>query len=148
MNLEEIKNGLKTICLSHKAINDFEFGEDSLVSSGKKTKYPLAYLEIPYNVNYELDNNRWKTFQFALLILLNPSNDDVVNDHKSISKGEIIGDSIITKLQNDFPQLALDSVNGVSLRQHSTANASGFRFDLTVRTPRACFDSNDLTANG
>ena len=85
MTLEEIKNSIKEISFSSTHIKSFDYGEDFLLATGKGSDYPMSFLEIPYNVSYELDNNKYKTFQFALLILMKPANDDVQRDHRSIS---------------------------------------------------------------
>lgn len=145
MTLEEIKDGIKEISLSHRRIKDFDYGEDFTLATGKGSKYPLTFLEIPYSANYELSNNKFKTFSFALLVLMKPSLDDVIGDHKGISEAEIIGDSIITKLQADLPELKLDSVTGLSLREFSDDNVSGFRFDITARTFRTCYNPDDFS---
>ena len=63
MTLEEIKQAIEAISLSHKRIASFDYGEDYLLATGKGTDYPLVFLEIPYNANYELANNKFKTFQ-------------------------------------------------------------------------------------
>lgn len=139
MNLEQIKDKIQTISLSHKQIVDFDYGEDFLLATGKGSDYPLAFLEIPYSINYQLDNNRFKTFSFALLILMNPAVDDLQDDHSSISEAETIADSIITTIQTEFRTMGilLDTVNGISLREFSDDSVSGVRFDITIKVFRS-----------
>lgn len=56
MNLEQIKDKIETVSLSHKQIVDFDYGETFLLATGKGSDYPLAFLELPYFIGYQLDN--------------------------------------------------------------------------------------------
>jgi hypothetical protein len=146
MTLEQIKDSIKRIALEHRQINDFDYGEDFLLATGKGNDYPMAFLEIPYNVTYDLSRNKYKTVQFALLVLFPPSNDAVKEDHTCISNAEQIGDAIITRMQDEFLLLGflIDSVNGLSLREFSDDSVSGFRFEISGKIMRSFCQNNYL----
>jgi hypothetical protein len=137
MTLEQLKDSIRTISLSHISISDFDYGEDALIGTTDKVK-PYIYLELPYQITYSA-NHQNKTIQFALLVLLPSINDDnVVTDHESISNAERIGDAIITKIQEDIKEFRLTGINGVSLREFSDDNLNGFRFDVQGLMTRIC----------
>lgn len=143
MNLEQLKDTIKSVCQSHKRIVGFDYGEDYLVSV-KNNNYPMSFLEIPYSVVYDSADKRFKSFQFALLILMQPNNDNVIEDHENISDAETIGDAIMSKLKDILKSQGtiVDSVNGFSLREFSDDNVSGMRYDVQVRTFREFCDKN------
>lgn len=143
MTLEDLKDKIKSISLAHKKINDFDYGEDYLLATGKGNDYPLAFLEMPYLINYEPDN-RFKTLQFSLLILMPPTNDDIINDHQNISDAEQIADAIITRFKNEAASIGfiIDTVDGTSLREFSDDNVSGFRLGITGKFFRAYCNNN------
>lgn len=144
MTLELLKNRIRHISISHKQITDFDYGEDFLLATGKGRDYPLVFLEIPYNLSYEIPSNRFKSLQFALLVLMKPTNDAVDEDHVLISKSETIGDAIVTRFQKEAAQIGfiIDSVNGISLREFSDDNVQGFRFEITGRFFREYCSNN------
>jgi len=135
MTLEDIKNEFESITLKHKQIKTFDFGEkyDASNASNGNYQYPLAFLEIPYLINYELPINKFKTLQFALNILIKPEPDKVSDDHQAISDCEVIGEAIITRIMLEVSDFKFDSVSGLSLREFSDDNCSGFRFDFQIR---------------
>jgi len=139
MTLQDLKDQIQTICLQHNDVKTFDYGEDFQMATGKGVEYPLTYLEIPYSFNYELATNRFKTVQFALWVLNNPSLDDVVGDHQQISNMETIADAIITRMQDDLKPLGfrITSVNGISVRNSTDDNVSGVRLDIQGDTFRA-----------
>jgi hypothetical protein len=54
MTLEQIKNGLKQICLGHRYIQSFGFGESFYIDENPDGSVNTAYLEIPYGINYRV----------------------------------------------------------------------------------------------
>lgn len=143
MTLEELKDKIKLISLAHKSINGFDYGEDFLLARGAAT-YPMVFVEIPYNLSYQIANGRFKTFQFALLVLMPSQVDNLTTDHQGISQAETIGDAIITRLINDLKPLgvSIDNISGLSLREFSDDNVNGFRFDVTAKTFRSYCNNN------
>lgn len=136
MTLESIKDIFKTVSLQHRDIKEFYVGDSFSVAVSPKTKYPIVFLEIPYNINYD-NNRRVKTFQFALLVLLKIKQDDIVSSHKAISNAENIGDAILSKIQNDHKsEMIISNINGLSLDQFSDDYLSGVRFEMTITVNR------------
>jgi hypothetical protein len=143
MTLEELRHTIKNISLSHKEIRDFDYGEDFLLATGKGKDYPLVFLELPYSINYESDN-RFKTLSFALNVLMTPTDDDIKDDHENISEAEQICDAIITRFQDEVKQFGfiINNVNGISLREYSDDNVSGFRLEIQGRVFRSYCNKN------
>jgi len=136
MTLEEIKNIFNTTSLSHKDIKEFYVGDSFSVAVSPKTKYPIVFLEIPYNIAYD-NNRRLKSYSFAMMVLFKVKQDDINDSHKAISAAEDIGDAILSKIQNDNKSsLIISGVNGLSLDQFSDDYLAGVRFELTVSITR------------
>ncbi len=136
MTLEQIKNVFNTISLQHIDIKEFYVGDSFSVAVSPKTKYPIVFMEIPYNISYS-DNRRLKTYAFALLVLFKVKQDSIEDSHKAISAAEDIGDAIISKIQNDYKsQFLISGINGLSLDQFSDDYLAGVRFELTVTVNR------------
>lgn len=146
MTLQELKDNIERIALKHKQIVSFEFGEDFLLATGKGSKYPMVFLEIPYNINYDLPTTAFKDFSFALLVL-KPSNKDqpIVEDHRDISASEVIGEAIIRRITTELKPFGflVQQVSGNSLRRFSNDMVSGIRYDLTGRLTRSSCNYND-----
>jgi hypothetical protein len=138
MNLEEIKDNIKTICFGHSQINEFNYGEQFIIDD-LNTRTSQAFLEIPYSLTYDLNANQ-KTVQFALLILFPSSGvDGIATDHQAISRSEVIGDQVIKEIQLLRTQgLVIDSANGLSVRNIGDTDMCGMRYDITARTLRSC----------
>jgi hypothetical protein len=145
MTLEQLKDHIETISIGHRAIQAFNFGEEFIIDDIEQGRVQQVFLEIPYTVNYDITGNKFKTFQFALLVLF-PSvgEDGVVLDHISISRAESIGDAIITKFQDTIRAegAIIADVNAISLRNISGSDLCGIRFELTIRTFRTFCNKN------
>lgn len=137
LTIEEIKNRIKEVSLSHEDIDSFDFGESFDVANFKNADYPMCFLELPYLLTYE-DNRRFKTIQLAINFL---GRGDFEKDreftNKVISDMELVGDAIITKLGDDYTDFKFDTVNAVSLRDFSDDSLSGIRYEVIIRTQRA-----------
>lgn len=141
MTIEQVKDIFESTSLNHVDIKSFGFGEDSDIGVQNAKDFPNTFLEIPYNLNYDLSNYRFKTLQFAFLVLLKSKQDDVQGDHYLISASEQIAEAILTKIQTEHKELVFESVNGLSVREFSDDSVAGFRFDLTIRLNRSyCLD--------
>ncbi|GHM98852.1 hypothetical protein WSM22_03420 [Cytophagales bacterium WSM2-2] len=140
MTLQHFKNEIEKICLSNRNIQSFDYGEDYQLATGKGKKYPLAFLELPYNIDYSFDQDNLKTVQFALLILFTTKGkgDDVKGDHMLISQAESIGDNVTQIIYKTVKGFKIDSVNGLSLREFSDDNATGVRLEIKGQMKRDC----------
>jgi|AntRauTorcE11897_2_1112592.scaffolds.fasta_scaffold23044_3 uncharacterized protein with HEPN domain len=137
LTIEEIKNRIKQVSLSHEDIESFDFGESFDVANFKNATYPMCFLELPYLLTY-LDDRRFKTIQLAINFL---GRGDFEKDreytNEVISNMELIGDAVITKLEQEYTDFKFDSVNAVSLRDFSDDSLSGVRYEVIIRTQRA-----------
>lgn len=141
MTIDEVKNIFETTALNHVDIKSFGFGEDSEIGVQNATEFPNAFLEIPYNLSYDLSNYRYKTIQFAFLILLKSKSDDLTGDHYLISASEQIAEAILTKIMTENKHLVFETVNGLSVREFSDDSVAGFRFDLSIQIKKSyCLD--------
>jgi hypothetical protein len=138
MTLEELKEGIESIALSIEGIKTFDVGEDALLATGAGTDYPMIYMEIPYNINYEIKAVPFKTVQFALLVLFKGVVDNVKEDHRLISNAEQIGDVLLKTIKKDLPEFKMDSANGVSVREFSDDSCAGVRIEVTGKILRSC----------
>jgi len=141
MTLETLKDIFRQVSLAHNEISDFNFGEQY---SHNDESYPLAFLEIPYSITYDLEaTSNSKAVQFAFIVAMMPEDSgDLVAQHSSISQAERIGESIFQKIREEIPVLKFESISGVSLNRISNDLAPGFRFDVTVKFNRTCLDEN------
>lgn len=136
MTLEQIKDAINSVSLSHKSIKEFYVGNRFDVGTYPSAKYPVAFLEIPYNIAYS-DDRKFKTYNFAFLVLLRKDVEDIVDSHKAISKAENIGDAILSKLQNDYAQqFRINGINALSLDNFSDDDVAGVRYQLTITVIR------------
>jgi hypothetical protein len=136
MTLEQIKNAFNTVSLQHIDIKEFYVGDSFSVAVSPKTKYPIVFMEIPYNISYA-DNRRLKNYSFALLVLFKTKTDDIDLSHKAISSAEDIGDAIISKIQNDYKSdFIISGINALSVDQFSDDLLAGVRFELTTTVNR------------
>lgn len=136
LSIEEIKNRIKDVSLSHKDITSYDFGETFDVANLKNASYPMCFLELPYFLSY-LEDRRFKTIQLAINIL-DRGDFEADREHTNsvISHMETVGDAIISKLENNYKDFKFDSIDGVSLRDFSDDNLSGIRFEVVIRTQR------------
>ncbi len=140
MTLHELKTEIEKICLSNKHIRSFSYGEDFQLATGKATKYPLTFLELPYNLDYSFEQDNTKGVQFALLVLFTSKGkgDNIKSEHELISQAESIGDGITNVLFKTVKEFRVTSVNALSLREFSDDNCSGMRFEIKGSMKRSC----------
>lgn len=134
MTLDELQNAFRKVSLQHKAIESFDIGTSFDHAVKTDTQYPLAFLEVPYSVPFD-DSGRFLSVNFAYYILFKAQSDDL--NHSLMSKALDIGDSVISKISNDFQsELSISGLNGLSLNEFSDDTCAGFRFEMTVSIPR------------
>jgi len=135
MTLQDIKEIFEKTSLQHKKVKTYDFGEryDASNAANGNWEYPLAFLELPYLQTWILPINQFKTLEFSFNILIKPAPDSISDDHQAISDCEMIGEAIITKIQNENHDIKFDSVTGLSLHKFSDDDTSGFRYDFKIR---------------
>lgn len=134
MTLEEIKNEFKRVSLAHVDVLQFNYGETFDIPDAGTNQYPFAFLELPYLQTY--DKNKTKSINFALNILIKTEPDNKEQDHQAISDADIIGDAIITRIQNENKELFFENITALSLREFSDDDVAGQRFEFLIKTGR------------
>lgn len=145
MTLEQFKDKIKNICLAHKDIKKFDYGSEYNKDEDNDSIYPMAFLELPYVYDYELDNTM-DSFSIALDILIATNNDDVESDHFAISISKEIADVILLYINNEVDDFKIESASGLSTREYTDDNVAGWRLELDILFPREncdAFDYND-----
>jgi hypothetical protein len=136
MTLNDIKNAFNAVSLQAIDIQEFYEGNAFDQAISPSTKYPITFLEIPYDINYN-DNRRTKTYQFAFLVLKKIEQDNINAAHDAISWAENLGDAILSKIQNDYKKdFLITGINALSLDQFSDDYLGGVRYNLTVTVNR------------
>lgn len=136
MTLARLKEIFNSVSLQHIEIKEFYVGNSFSIAVSPRTKYPIVFMEIPYNISYN-DDQRLKTYQFALNILFKVKQDDIEQSHAAMSKAEDIGDQILSKIMDDYKsEILLTGVRALSLDQFSDDYLSGMRYELTVNVNR------------
>lgn len=141
MNLETLKNEIERICLLHKDIKQFNFGETFDFDDGNNNSYPFAFLEIPYYITYPTNRKKTKSIRFAIDILLY-TDDDRESDHTAISDAEVIGDAIVSRIDSELKELYFNNITVMSLRNFSDDDVAGMRYEFEIVTKRAFCDNN------
>jgi len=143
MTLEDFKNYFKLVCLAHRDIRDFSVGNDYNQAT-KSNNYPLAFLEIPYLINYDLTKN-YDVMNCALNISYKAGvTDDVDTDHNSISKAKEIGDAIMLYINENSDEFKITEVNGLSFREFTDDATAGLRYEMTIILSRGICNSYDF----
>lgn len=145
MTLEQLKEYIKSVALSHKDVNDFKVGSDYNKATGISNEYPMVFYELPYFLNYNISpNNQLDELQFAFNVLVKSSVDNVDEDHLAISKGKEIGDAIVTYIQEKATDFMIMSVTGLSVREYTDDSVAGMRYEWTIGLPREYCNSTNL----
>lgn len=136
VTVQRIVDIFNKVSLAHIDIKEFYHGTTFDYAGNTNTKYPIVFLETPFNINYN-DNRKFKTFNFAFSVLLKTKVDDVNNAMTAISVAEDINDAIISKIQNDYKsELLISGVQALSLENFSDDNLGGVRSSITVTVTR------------
>jgi hypothetical protein len=136
MTLNDVKNAFNKVSLQAIDIKEFYEGNAFDAAISPKTVYPITFLEIPYNINYP-DDRKFKTYQFAFLVLKKIKQDSAEDAHNAISWAEELGDAILSKIQNDYKKdFLLTGINALSLDNYSDDYLGGVRYNLTVTVIR------------
>jgi len=136
MTLKEIVDAFNSVSLQHKSINEFYYGNSYDIAVSPKTKYPIVFLETPFNIDYS-DNRRLKSYKFSLNVLFKTKSDNQKSSLSAISLAEDILDAILSKLQNDYQnKFIITGINALSLEDFSDDQLGGVRSNLTVSVNR------------
>lgn len=139
MNLIELKDYIKYVCLSHKDIKSFTYGSDFDIAVNKKDVYPQCFLELPFIVDVNL-TEPYDRIQIALNVLVAINADSIDSDWIAISYAKDIGDVIVQYINDNCSDFRIDSTNAISVREHTDDSVAGMRYDLEILFPRICVD--------
>ena len=131
VTLSVLTNIFNVVSLKHKNINQFYTGDSFDIAVNPQTKYPIAFLETPFNISYN-DNGRTKDYQFAYFILFKVRSDDNYDSNQKISLAEDIGDAILSKIDQDYKTvLRLRSVRCLTVDEFGDDYLAGVRYEMT-----------------
>jgi hypothetical protein len=143
MTLEELKDYIKGVCLSHVDIKDFYVGNDYNEAEDIRKVYPSVFYELPYYLQYNIPTQtNIDNIQFALNVYVESNTDDIDADHKAISKAKVIGDDILNYLNLEFI-INITQVNAVSVREFTDDSVAGMRYEYIISLPQECLNINE-----
>lgn len=134
MTLNDLINRLESISLAHKDVRRFDIGSSYNRAEDNGGEYPLVYLELPYQYNYNANLDRLDdSLNIQLDILLESNLDNVKDDHKAIAIAKEIADAILMYITvRETNKFTIQTASGMSLREFSDDNVSGWRLDLDL----------------
>lgn len=140
MTLHELKEYIKTVCLSHKDIQDFYIGDAYNEAEDINLSYPLVFYEMPYFLQYNISPQRQvDNVQFAFNVFVDDNWDKIEDDHDAISAAKEIGDDIVTYILEAQRDFVIGSITAVSVREFGDDSVAGMRFEWQIQLPReAC----------
>ena len=144
MTIENLKDYWQSVCLKHKDVKQFNVGNYYDTAVNTNDKYPLAFWEMPYTIDFNMQKPI-DTVQVSFSIFLNTKQDDIADAHQAISLAKEIGEAIIQYVINDTTKnFIFNSANAVSVREYSDDYVAGFRWDLTMTVQRSICDLQEL----
>lgn len=133
MTIQELKDTIKDVCLRHKDVKSFDIGNAYNRAEDVTSLYPKCYLEMPYEYDYAIEAGTADEINIQLDVLLLSKTDDVNDNHEAISLAKEIADNILHYLNYEIDEIALTLASGISLREFSDDDVSGWRLDLTFQ---------------
>jgi len=136
MNISELTNRLKEICLNHVDIKSFHIGNTWDMATGKASDvYPAVWQEMPVLVEYTLKE---KTYTFSLDVLMLPHQDNVEDELSKQSQCEVIADVLLQAFKLKIGHLNVGRLTGLTVKNLNADIATGVRIDIQFITNREC----------
>lgn len=135
MNIQDLTNRMKEICLNHKDIKSFNVGNTWNMATGKGDVYPAVWVESPVLINYTL---KQKTYTFSLDVLMMAKANDVNDELYKQSICEQIGDQLLQVFKLKINGLSEGRMTGLTVKNINADLAVGVRIDLEFNTNREC----------
>ena len=136
MNIQELTDRIKEICLNEKDIKSFHVGNTWDQSTGKASDvYPAVWLEFPTLITYEMKD---KIYTFSMDVLMLPKQDDVWDELFKQSQCETIADILLQVFKLKIANLSVSSADGLTVKNLNADIACGVRIDLKFIVGREC----------
>jgi hypothetical protein len=136
MNIEQLTERLKEICLNEKDIKSFHVGNTWDMSTGKASDvYPAVWVEFPILVDYEMKD---KIYTFSLDVLMLPKQDNTFDTLSKQSQCEAILDILLQVFRLKIANLSVNSATALTVKNINADIAAGCRVDLKVVVGREC----------
>ena len=137
MNINELIEEIKELALSHKQVVSFQVGNTFDIATSKSSEsYPAVWLELPILASY--DDRRKKMFSIALNFLTLVKQDDINDTISKTSDMEVLADEMLHAIDDNFTNIGIDSISGLTLRNFSDDDLVGVRVDLMFTIGRVC----------
>jgi hypothetical protein len=136
MTLNELLTNIQELALSNKQIKAVQTGSKFDVGVAKKDEYPCLWIEIPILINY--NDNRFKTFTFALNFLSLCKADDLTDAILKTSDMEIVSDDVLQAIKYKYTHIGIENITGLTLKSFSDDDLVGVRVELTFMLGRDC----------
>jgi hypothetical protein len=136
MNIEQLTERLKEICLNEKDIKSFHVGNTWDMSTGKASDvYPAVWVEFPILVDYEMKD---KIYTFSLDVLMLPKQDNTFDTLSKQSQCEAILDILLQVFRLKIANFSVNSATALTVKNINADIAAGCRVDLKVVVGREC----------
>ena len=136
MNIEQLADRIKEICLNEKDIKSFHIGNTWDQALGKASDvYPAVWIEFPTLITYEAKD---KIYTFSLDVLMLPKQDDVYDTLSKQSQCEAIIDILLQVFKLKIANLSINSADGLTVKNLNADIACGCRVDLKFVVGREC----------
>ena len=141
MDLNDVKNAIKSVSISHICKPSFNYGENWEEGLTGADTYPQIFMEQPILGSIERDR---KTYSFGLVCFINlDTGVDVDVEFDAISRADEILTEIVSKISEDYKtSIAINHpYSTISLNEVTTDEVYGVRADLRITINRdRCID--------
>ena len=136
MTLLELLTNIQELALSNKQIQAVQTGNKFDIGVGKAEKYSCVWIELPILIDY--NDNRFKTFTFALNFLSLCKADDLTDALLKTSDMEIVADDMLQAIKYKYTHIGIENITGLTLKSFSDDDLVGVRAELTFMLGRDC----------
>jgi hypothetical protein len=136
MNIQELTDRIKEICLNEEDIKSFHVGNTWDMSASKSSDiYPAVWIEFPILITYEAKD---KVYTFSMDVLMLPKQDDVWDELNKQSQAEAIADILLQVFKLKIKNLSVNTADGLTVKNLNSDIACGVRVDLKFIVGREC----------
>ena len=136
MTLLELLTNIQELALSNKQIQAVQTGNKFDIGVGKAEKYSCVWIELPILIDY--NDNRFKTFTFALNFLSLCKADDLTDALLKTSDMEIVADDMLQAIKYKYTHIGIENITGLTLKSFSDDDLVGVRVELTFMVGKQC----------
>jgi len=136
MNIQQLTDRLREICLNEEDIKSFHVGNTwDMAASKSSDVYPAVWVEFPILITYEQKD---KFYNFSLDVLMLPKQDDVNDELNKQSQCEAILDILLQVFKLKIANLSVNSATALTVKNLNSDIACGARVDLRFVVGREC----------